>query len=374
VDISLFDYELPKSLIAQRPAERRDASRLLVLHRADGAIEHRGFSDLPEYLRAGDVLVLNETKVIKARLLGAKAGTGARVELFLIRSEGRLNHYSEDWEVLARPAKRLKKGQHIVFGADDGDGAYTGEGESDPELTAEVLGPINDGHMLVRFFFHGKFEDAVERLGHIPLPPYIKRGDAPEDAERYQTVYARNAGSVAAPTAGLHFTDELLDELRMKGVIVVPVTLDVGLGTFLPVKTPNIEEHRMHSETYRVGEESAREINAAKAEGRRVVCVGTTSVRTLESAAARGVDSGSGAGMTGVWNVRAGEGATDIFIYPGYGFKVVDALITNFHLPASTLLMLVSAFAGRERVLAAYAEAVRERYRFFSYGDAMFID
>jgi S-adenosylmethionine:tRNA ribosyltransferase-isomerase len=351
VNTSLFDYELPGSLVAKRPLPRRDDSRLLVLRRDSGLIEHRCFSDIADYLYPGDVLVTNDTKVIRARLIGGKEGAGARVEFLLVRKDGMPNHYSEDWEVLARPAKRLKKGQRVTFG---------------DELSAEILGALPDGGRLVRFTFKGRFDDIVERIGHVPLPPYLGRQDEPLDAERYQTVYASEPGSVAAPTAGLHFTEGLLDTLRMKGVIIAPVTLEVGPGTFLPVKTDSIEEHRMHPERYNVPEGSAREIGAAKAEGRRVVCVGTTTLRTLESAACR--DGGEGASR-----VRPGRGETDLFIYPGFSFSVCDALLTNFHLPKSTLLMLVSAFAGREKVLAAYAEAIEKRYRFFSYGDAMFI-
>ncbi|MDR1495377.1 MAG: tRNA preQ1(34) S-adenosylmethionine ribosyltransferase-isomerase QueA [Clostridiales Family XIII bacterium] len=348
MDVSLFDYELPRSLVAQRPTALRGDSRLLVLRRSDGHVEHRAFADIVEYLNPGDVLVTNDTKVIRARLIGEKEGTGARVELFLIRKDGMPNHYSEDWKVLARPAKRLKKGQRVVFG--DG-------------LSAEMLGVLPDGCRLARFTFKGSFGDIVERIGHVPLPPYIGREDEPLDAERYQTVYANEPGSVAAPTAGLHFTESLLATLRMKGVVVVPVTLEVGLGTFMPVKTDLVEEHHMHAERYVIPEDAARAVNAAKTEGRRVVCVGTTVVRALESAAADG----------GRVPVKAGFCETDIFIYPGFTFRICDALITNFHLPKSTLLMLVSAFAGRERILEAYAEARANRYRFFSYGDAMFI-
>jgi S-adenosylmethionine:tRNA ribosyltransferase-isomerase len=294
--------------------------------------------------------VTNDTKVIRARLIGEKEGTGARIELFLVRGAGRLNHYSEDWEVFVRPAKRIRKGQRVIIA---------------PELSAEILGSAEGGMRLARFTFKGRFEDIVARIGHVPLPPYIGREDEPSDAERYQTVYAREPGSVAAPTAGLHFTEELLDGLRAKGVVVAPITLAVGPGTFLPVKTEEIEEHHMHSERYFIPEDSARAIDDAKSDGRRVVCVGTTSVRALESAAL------SGSGDTA--SVASGSGETDIFIYPGFTFRVCDALITNFHLPKSTLLMLVSAFAGRDRVLAAYAEAIASGYRFYSYGDAMLI-
>jgi S-adenosylmethionine:tRNA ribosyltransferase-isomerase len=347
MDVSLFDYELPKSLVAKHPLPRRDDSRLLVLHRKSGRTEHRRFPDIASYLNPGDVLVTNDTKVIRARLIGEKEGTGARVELFLVRRAGRLNHYSEDWEVLARPAKRIKKGQRVLIG--DG-------------LSAEILGGLPDGGRLARFTFKGHFDEIVERIGHVPLPPYIGREDEPDDVGRYQTVYANEPGSVAAPTAGLHFTEGLLDTLRMKGVIIAPVTLEIGPGTFQPVKTDVVEEHVMHAERYSVPEASAREVNAAKAEGRRVVCVGTTAVRALESSVDRETA-----------RVKAGRRKTGVFIYPGFKFRVCDALITNFHLPKSTLLMLVSAFAGRERILAVYAEAVKEGYRFFSYGDAMFI-
>ncbi|MDR1795951.1 MAG: tRNA preQ1(34) S-adenosylmethionine ribosyltransferase-isomerase QueA [Clostridiales Family XIII bacterium] len=341
--VDLFDYELPEALIAQQPAARRDASRLLVVHRVDGRTEDRLFSDLPDYLRAGDVLVLNDSRVMKARLLGEKVGTGGRVELFLLRPCGLL------WECLARPARRLKAGDRVVF-ADF--------------LSAVVQEKRDGGFVLARFDAEGDFQDALDRAGHVPLPPYIRRADGAQDAERYQTVYAREAGSAAAPTAGLHFTPELLGRIRGKGVETAFVTLHVGLGTFRPVQAEDVEGHRMHTEAYHVPEEAAQAVNRAKSEGRRVVCVGTTSVRTLESAA----DS-AGAG------VRAGWGETDIFLYPGgpNAFRVTDALITNFHLPKSTLLMLVSAFYDREKVLAVYAEAVRKGYRFFSYGDAMFL-
>jgi S-adenosylmethionine:tRNA ribosyltransferase-isomerase len=373
--IDLFDYELPKELIAQMPAGARDASRLLVVRtegirgdgraeaeaggirglgeagtegiRGDGRTEHRHFSDLPEYLRAGDVLVINDSKVIKARLIGVKEETGARIEVFLVRKRGQANHFTEDWEVLVRPAKRVRRGQRVKF-ADD--------------FSCEINGETSGGGRVARFFFKGHFDENIERLGRMPLPPYIRRDADAADDERYQTVYAAAKGSLAAPTAGLHFTPGLLAALEAKGVIIAPVTLHVGLGTFRPVTAENIEEHRMHAEHYSISVDTAAKINAAKAEGRRVVCVGTTSVRTLESAA------------TEAGGVRPGAGETNIFIYPGYKFKIVDALITNFHLPKSTLLMLVSAFAGRETTLAVYDEAIRERYRFFSYGDAMLIE
>ncbi|MDR1068527.1 MAG: tRNA preQ1(34) S-adenosylmethionine ribosyltransferase-isomerase QueA [Clostridiales Family XIII bacterium] len=364
----LFDYELPKELIAQTPAEARDASRLLVVRRqaAEGgdvtnnsdAVRHRHFSDVPEYLRAGDVLVINDSKVIKARLIGVKTETGARVEVFLVKKRGQINHFTEDWEVLIRPGKRVRRGQRVKF-ADD--------------FSCEVVGEIPGGGRIARFFFTGSFDESIDRLGKMPLPPYIKREAGAEDEERYQTVYAATPGSLAAPTAGLHFTPDLLAALEEKGVVIAPVTLHVGLGTFRPVMAEQIEDHKMHTESYVIGAETAERINAAKREGRRVVCVGTTSVRTLESAARR---VGGETDNTGepAYCVMPGEGETDIFIYPGYEFKIADALITNFHLPKSTLLMLVSAFAGRERMLGVYAEAIREGYRFFSYGDAMLIE
>jgi len=355
--IELFDYELPKELIAQTPAEARDASRLLVVHRdvgrdkdcPSGGPEHRHFSDLPEYLRAGDVLVINDSKVIKARLIGVKEETGARIEVFLVRKRRQANHFTEDWEALVRPAKRVRRGQRVKF-ADD--------------FYCEIVGETKGGGRVARFFFKGNFDENIDRLGKMPLPPYIHRDADAGDDERYQTVYAAAPGSLAAPTAGLHFTPELLEKLRAKGVIIAPVTLHVGLGTFRPVTAENIEDHDMHTEYYSISDESAEKINAAKKEGRRVVCVGTTSARTLEGAAAK--QSGDG--------VPSGEGETNIFIYPKYEFHIADAIITNFHLPKSTLLMLVSAFAGRERMLDVYAEAIREEYRFFSYGDAMLIE
>lgn len=335
-----FFYELPEELIAQDPLPDRSASRLLVLDKKSGGIKHRSFRDIREYLREGDCLVLNNTRVIPARLLGIKKETGGAVELLLLK---RLS--ADRWETLVRPGKKLREGACVSFG----DGALTGEIE-------EVL---PDGNRIVRFFFEGIFEEILDRLGQMPLPPYITHTLG--DRERYQTVYAKYDGSAAAPTAGLHFTKELLSELREMGVEIVEVTLHVGLGTFRPVKAEEVTEHRMHSEYYEIPPEAAERINAAKAEGRRVISVGTTSTRTLESAA------------TPDDRVTSGSGWTDIFIYPGYDFRVIDGLLTNFHLPESTLIMLVSALAGRERVLHAYEEAVRERYRFFSFGDAMLI-
>jgi S-adenosylmethionine:tRNA ribosyltransferase-isomerase len=350
--INLFDYELPKELIAQSPAEARDASRLLVAHRDSGIIEHKHFSDLPEFLRAGDVLVVNDSKVIKARLIGAKEETGARIEVFLVRKRGQENHYTENWEVLVKPAKRVRRGQSVKF-ADD--------------FSCEIVGETSGGGRIARFYFKGNFDENIDRLGKMPLPPYIHRDAESADDERYQTVYAAVPGSLAAPTAGLHFTPELLKKLEAKGVIIAPITLHVGLGTFRPVTADDIEDHNMHTEFYSISAETAAKVNAAKRDARRVICVGTTPARTLEGAAVS-------ADKVDEFIIRAGDGETNIFIYPGYKFRVVDALITNFHLPKSTLLMLVSAFTGRERTLEIYAEAIREGYRFFSYGDAMLID
>ena len=334
-----FTFELPPELIAQTPLERRDASRLLTLDRDTGEIRHLHFYDLPSLLRPGDCLVLNDSRVLPARLVGRRAGGGA-CEVLLLTDKG-----DRVWECLVRPGKKLRPGARIVFG--------------DGELSAEIMDVAEGGNRLVRFNYEGIFLEILERLGKMPLPPYIKA--ELEDGERYQTVYSREAGSAAAPTAGLHFTRELLKQLRAMGVRLCYVTLHVGLGTFRPVKTENLDEHEMHSEYCVIPQETADIINETKRAGGRVVCVGTTSCRTVESWA--GED-----GMLG-----ASAGWTNIFIRPGYRFKVLDALITNFHLPESTLIMLVSALAGRERVLDAYAEAVRERYRFFSFGDAMFI-
>ena len=340
--VSDFDYELPKELIAKFPVEPRDSSRLMVLHRNTGEIEHRIFRDIVEYLKPGDVLVINDTKVIPARLFG-KLETGGKVELLLVRQPG-----PGTWEVMAKPARKLKEGKRIYF---------------DEELEAVVKGYSGEGRRIVEFILKSNkdFMEKLEEIGHIPLPPYIEREEKPEDREKYQTVFARKEGAVAAPTAGLHFTEELLQKLKDKGIIIKNITLHVGPGTFKPVKVENVEEHQMDYETYHVPEDTAAEINRAKEEGRRVIAVGTTVTRTLESAAEKD------------GKVKPGEGSTNLFIYPGYRFKVIDALITNFHLPRSTLLMLVSAFAGRERILNAYREAVKKGYRFYSYGDAMFI-
>jgi len=335
-----FDYELPQELIAQTPVEPRDSSRLLVYHRATGMVEHKIFRDIIDYLHAGDVLVINQTRVIPARLYGVKEGTGGAIEFLLLR---RLN--LTDWEVILKPGKKAKPGARFVFG--------------NGELIAEILTVSEDGGRTVRFFYEGVFEDVLDRLGQMPLPPYIH--EKLEDKTRYQTVYAKVDGSAAAPTAGLHFTPELLERIRQKGIDIVPVLLHVGLGTFRPVKETDVLKHHMHSEFYKIEQSEADKINNAKKEGHRVIAVGTTSTRTLESAADE----------NGFLTEKSGW--TEIFIYPGYQFKVIDALITNFHLPESTLVMLVSALAGREHVLAAYETAVEEKYRFFSFGDAMFI-
>lgn len=334
-----FYYELDESLIAQTPLEKRDASRLLVYNRETHEAEHRVFSDIVEYLRPGDVLVINDTKVIPARLYGVKKGTRRAVEFLLLR---RLS--LDTWEIIMKPGRKLKPGDDVEF--------------SD-KLFATILEKKEDGVTEVRFSFDGVFEAILEELGEMPLPPYIQ--EKLSDPSRYQTVYAREEGSAAAPTAGLHFTPELLDKIAAMGVTIARLTLHVGLGTFRPVKAESVEEHVMHSEHYHVSEEAAEAINAARQSGGRIVAVGTTCVRTLES-----VSDESGI-------VHAGSGETDIFITPGYRFKAVDALITNFHLPESTLIMLVCAFAGREETLALYRDAVKRRYRFFSFGDAMLI-
>ena len=335
-----FYYDLPKELIAQDPLEDRSASRLMVLDRETGVVEHRGFKDIVDLLAPEDCLVLNNTRVIPARLYGTKEGTGAAVEILLLR---RLS--GDTWETLVKPGKKCRPGTVISFG--------------DGSLKGEILEVAEDGNRKIRFTYEGIFEEILDRLGQMPLPPYITH--PLQDRERYQTVYARYDGSAAAPTAGLHFTPELLERIREKGTAVAQITLHVGLGTFRPVKVEDVTQHQMHSEYYCVDEETAALVNERKAAGGRIVCVGTTSCRTLETAADE----------DGI--LRAKSGWTDIFIYPGYRFKIMDALITNFHLPESTLLMLVSALAGKDHILAAYEEAVKERYRFFSFGDAMFI-
>lgn len=336
-----FDYELPEELIAQHPAAQRDHSRLLVMDKYTGTVEHRVFRDIVDYLHAGDVLVLNNTKVIPARIFGVKEGGTAKIEVLLLKRDDDLPN---TWEVLVHPGKRAKVGTVIDFG----------EGR----LKGEVIANTSAGRK-VTFHFDGIFEEILEELGTMPLPPYIH--EQLEDQNRYQTVYAKVDGSAAAPTAGLHFTTELLETLRQNGVEIEEVLLHVGLGTFKPVSEEDIEDHEMHSEYYEISQETADRINKAKAEGRRIISVGTTSTRALESAAKDG-------------RLQAGSGWTNIFIYPGYKWQIIDGLITNFHLPKSTLMMLVSALSTREHILAAYKEAVAQRYRFFSFGDAMFIN
>lgn len=335
-----FYYDLPQELIAQDPLEKRSDSRLMVVGREDGDITHKHFYDMIDYLNKGDCLVINDTKVIPARLMGVKEDTGASIEVLLLKRKE-----EKVWETLVKPGKKARVGARISFG----------EGL----LTGEVVDIVEEGNRLIRFEYEGIWEEILDKLGQMPLPPYITH--RLKDKNRYQTVYARKEGSAAAPTAGLHFTNELLEQLREKGVEIAYVTLHVGLGTFRPVKVDNILEHHMHSEFYVVEEEEAAKINTARTQGKQIIAVGTTSTRTLESVA-------DDHGM-----IRAGSGWTDIFIYPGYRFKAVDSLITNFHLPESTLLMLVSAFSTREKMLHAYEVAVREQYRFFSFGDAMFI-
>lgn len=335
-----FYYDLPKELIAQTPIEKRDESRLLTLNRETGETKHRHFFELPQFLTPKDCLILNDSRVLPARLLGQRLPGGGACEVLLLIDRG-----ERVWECLVRPGKKMRPGAKVSFG--------------NGELTAEIIGEVEGGNRLVRFFFEGIFLEVLEHLGKMPLPPYIK--EELSDQERYQTVYSKILGSAAAPTAGLHFTEELLQKIRDRGVSLGYLTLHVGLGTFRPVKEEEIESHEMHSEYCVIPQETADLINRTKAEGGRVICVGTTSCRTLES---WGAEDGT---------IRASAGWTDIYIYPGYRFKVMDGLITNFHLPESTLIMLVSAFAGREKILAAYREAVRERYRFFSFGDAMLI-
>jgi len=346
-----FYYELPQELIAQDPLEDRSSSRLMVLNRYSGKFEHRIFKDITEYLKKGDCLVLNNTKVIPARLIGEKiSGTkdknsddnshGARIELLLLKRKE-----NDIWETLVKPGKKARPGTRISFGGGI--------------LLGEILDVVDEGNRLVKFYYEGIFEVILDRLGEMPLPPYITR--ELKDKNRYQTVYAKYEGSAAAPTAGLHFTEELLDKIKTMGVEIAYVTLHVGLGTFRPVKVEDISKHHMHSEFYQILQEEADKVNEAKKNGGRIICVGTTSCRTIESSC-----DGNG-------YLKAGSGETSIFIYPGYRFKIMDGLITNFHLPESTLLMLVSAFAGRENILNAYKEAVDKRYRFFSFGDAMLI-
>lgn len=335
-----FYFDLPEELIAQDPLADRSGSRLLILNKDTGKVEHKIFKNVKEYLRAGDCLVLNNTKVIPARLIGEREGTGAKVELLLLK-----RMENDVWETLVKPGKKARTGSRIVFG--------------NGLLVGEIMDIVEEGNRYVKFYYDGIFEEILDQLGQMPLPPYITH--QLQDKNRYQTVYAKYEGSAAAPTAGLHFTKELLEEIEKMGVVIAHVTLHVGLGTFRPVKVEDVTNHHMHSEYFQVFPDEAEKINAAKRAGNRVICVGTTSCRTVESAAD---ENGF---------VKPGSGDTDIFIYPGYQFKVLDCLITNFHLPESTLLMLVSALAGKEQVMAAYEEAVKERYRFFSFGDAMLI-
>lgn len=361
-----FDFDLPEELIAQHPLAERTASRLMVLKRTTGDIEHRTFTDLIEYLNPGDCLILNDTRVIPARLYGTKSETGAAVEFLLLKEQA-----ADVWEVLVRPGKRLKPGNRVEFG--------------DGMLRAEILDMTDAGGRLVKFEYTGMFYEVLDRLGEMPLPPYIT--ERLEDAERYQTVFSRKMGSAAAPTAGLHFSQTYLDRLKQKGVGIGFVTLHVGLGTFRPVSADQVEEHRMHSEYYEFPQETAELIRETKQRGGRVIAVGTTACRTLETVGSRATEHVLARTVVGGQDIRSKErhdfdvadhlqsdtGWTDIFIYPGYSFKVIDGLVTNFHLPKSSLIMLVSALAGRENVMRAYAEAVKEEYRFFSFGDAMLI-
>ena len=335
-----FYYDLPKELIAQDPLEDRSSSRLLHLSMKDGSMEHRHFTDILDYLNEGDCLVINDTRVIPARLYGHKEETGALIEILLLK-----RHENDIWECLVKPGKKARPGAKITFG--------------DGILKGEIIDIVDEGNRLIQFHYDGIFEEILDQLGEMPLPPYITH--KLKDKNRYQTVYAKNDGSAAAPTAGLHFTKELLEQVKAKGVKIAHVTLHVGLGTFRPVKVDDVEQHHMHSEFYMVEEDQAKLINDTKKAGGRVISVGTTSCRTLESAT----------GEDGI--LLAGSGWTEIFIYPGYRFKMIDGLITNFHLPESTLMMLVSALAGKENIMAAYEEAVRQKYRFFSFGDAMLI-
>lgn len=340
MNVKDFDFYLPEEQIAQDPLENRSDSRLMVLHRESGEIEHKIFKDITGYLKKGDCLVINNTKVLPARLIGVKEETGAKIELLLLKRKE-----NDIWETLVKPGRKAKKGAKISFG--------------DGILKGEIIDEVEEGNRLVQFSYDGIFEEILDQLGQMPLPPYITH--QLKDKNRYQTVYAKEEGSAAAPTAGLHFTQELLQQIEDMGVTIAHVTLHVGLGTFRPVKVENVLDHHMHSEFYHIEEEEAKKINDTKKNGGRVIAVGTTSTRTLESATDE----------NGILQAKSGN--TEIFIYPGYQFKMIDALITNFHLPQSTLLMLVSAFAGRENVLQAYDTAVKEGYRFFSFGDAMFL-
>ncbi|EFM09328.1 S-adenosylmethionine/tRNA-ribosyltransferase-isomerase [Paenibacillus curdlanolyticus YK9] len=347
MNVDLFDFELPEELIAQTPLVERTGSRLLTLNKRTGETQHGTFLDIEQYVQPGDLLVLNDTRVIPARLFGIKRDTGAKVELLLLKAIG-----DNRWEALAKPAKRLRIGTELAFGMDEA---------GEPLLRAVIEEEGEHGSRIVRFEYEGIFQELLDRLGEMPLPPYIK--EKLDDRERYQTVYARHEGSAAAPTAGLHFTTELLEQLQRKGVGIAYVTLHVGLGTFRPMSVDTVEEHVMHSEYFELSETTAQQIVETKSRGGRIIAVGTTSARTLESAASMFTDG----------QVQACSGWTDIFIFPGYSFKLVDALLTNFHLPKSTLVMLVSALAGRDAIMQAYREAVALQYRFFSFGDAMLI-
>ena len=386
MEVHDFYYDLPEELIAQDPLEKRDESRFMVIHRDTDEIEHRRFHDVIEYLNPGDCLVINDTKVIPARLLGEKEETGAAIEVLLLKDaseyadsskEGTSSENAEPtkelagkntrtWECLVKPGKKMKPGARVVFGKDEA----TGE----PLLSAEVLDTVEEGNRIIRFEFDGIWEEVLDKLGEMPLPPYITH--KLQDKNRYQTVYAAHEGSAAAPTAGLHFTKELLGEIEAKGIKIARLTLHVGLGTFRPVKVEKIEDHHMHTEYYELSQEAADIINETRRNGGRVISVGTTSTRTLETVGTlQGISkaSSNGNGSARFQEIKPASGWTNIFIYPGYEFKIVDSLITNFHLPESTLIMLVSAFYNRDAVMNAYEEAVKERYRFFSFGDSMFL-
>ncbi|MCI9081544.1 MAG: tRNA preQ1(34) S-adenosylmethionine ribosyltransferase-isomerase QueA [Lachnospiraceae bacterium] len=351
MNVKDFYYDLPKELIAQDPLADRSSSRLLVLHQESGELEHRHFADILDYLKPEDCLVINNTKVIPARLFGERESTQAKIEILLLKRKEK-----DLWECLVKPGKKAKPGTRILFGGG--------------LLTGEIMDVVEDGNRLIRFDYEGIFEEILDRLGQMPLPPYITH--QLKDKNRYQTVYAKYDGSAAAPTAGLHFTPELLRQIRARGIQIAEVTLHVGLGTFRPVKVEQVQEHHMHSEYFQLDEKAAEIINETKRRGGRVVCVGTTSCRTVESAAAKLREENVSGEGSQTW-VRPCSGWTDIFIYPGYQFQILDALITNFHLPESTLVMLVAALAGRERILRAYETAVEEEYRFFSFGDAMLV-
>ena len=382
MEVKDFYYDLPEELIAQDPLEKRDDSRFMVIHRDTGKIEHRRFHDVIEYLNAGDCLVINDTKVIPARLLGEKEETGAAIEVLLLKDaseryssseisrEGQVpltySKNSRVWECLVKPGKKMKPGARVVFGKDE----ETGEAL----LSAEVIDTVEEGNRIIRFEYDGIWEEVLDKLGEMPLPPYITH--KLQDKNRYQTVYAKHEGSAAAPTAGLHFTEELLKQIEEKGVKIARLTLHVGLGTFRPVKVEKIEDHHMHTEYYELSQEAADIINETRRNGGRVISVGTTSTRTLETVGTLQdihKPGAEGDGPVEIKDIQPSSGWTNIFIYPGYEFKIVDSLITNFHLPESTLIMLVSAFYNRDSVMKAYEEAVRERYRFFSFGDSMIL-